>query len=248
MADGALLRGEVLARWQEFVGTGDLMRALQARVGRLRDSVTTALTGRQPPGRHLRDALGSGVASLVEATATEAGELAAKEWAAMPAGAALSTPALAQPRPRLRERSERLVRDWQRGVQHLVATEGAKKRKFARASAYTVNATGLLVMVGVFASTAFIPTGAEVAVAGGTTVAAQKLLEAVFGDDAMRRLALTARDDLVRRVRELLVFESARFGDVRKDISLDPALPERLRQAARAVADRRTAAALGSRS
>src|SRR6185437_9021840 len=31
--DGALLRGEVLARWQELVGTGDMMRALQARVG-----------------------------------------------------------------------------------------------------------------------------------------------------------------------------------------------------------------------
>ena len=29
--DGALLRGEVLARWQELVGTGDFMRGLQAR-------------------------------------------------------------------------------------------------------------------------------------------------------------------------------------------------------------------------
>ena len=31
--DGTLLRGEVLARWQEFVGTGELLRTLQARVG-----------------------------------------------------------------------------------------------------------------------------------------------------------------------------------------------------------------------
>jgi hypothetical protein len=246
MADGALLRGEVLARWQEFVGTGDLMRALQARVGRVRDSITTALTGRPAPGRNLRDALTSGVATLIEAQAIEAGERAAKEWASMPAGVALSTPALAQPRPRLRERTERLVRDWQRGVLELVATEGAKKRKFARISAYTVNATGLLVTVGVFASTAFIPTGAEVAVAGGTTVAAQKLLEAVFGDEAMRQLAAAAREDLVRRVQELLIFESARFGDVRKDIRLDPALPTRLRQVAQAVADRRVVAAIAS--
>ena len=33
MRDGSLLRGEVLARWQEFVGTGELLRSLQARVG-----------------------------------------------------------------------------------------------------------------------------------------------------------------------------------------------------------------------
>ena len=33
--DGTLLRGEVLARWQELVGTGEFMRGLQARVQRL---------------------------------------------------------------------------------------------------------------------------------------------------------------------------------------------------------------------
>ena len=33
MRDGALLRGEVLARWQEFVGTGELLRSLQTGSG-----------------------------------------------------------------------------------------------------------------------------------------------------------------------------------------------------------------------
>ena len=32
-ADGTLLRGEVLARWQEFVGTGELLRSLETRIG-----------------------------------------------------------------------------------------------------------------------------------------------------------------------------------------------------------------------
>ena len=35
--DGSLLRGEVLARWQEFVGTGEMMRALESQGGRVRD-------------------------------------------------------------------------------------------------------------------------------------------------------------------------------------------------------------------
>ena len=236
LADGALLRGEVLARWQEFVGTGDLMRALQASIGRLRDRVVTGVTGRPPPGRQLRDALTSGVATLIEAQATEAGERAAAAWAATPAGASLATPTLAQPRSDLRERCERLVRDWQRGVLDLVAQQGAQKRRLARITAYSVNATGLLVMIAVFASTAFIPTGAEIAVAGGTTLAAQKLLEAVFGDEALRRLARDAREDLLLRVRALLEVEAARFGDVRAAISLDPTLAERLRRSSHAIA------------
>jgi hypothetical protein len=237
LADGALLRGEVLARWQEFVGTGDLMRAVQASIGRVRDRVVTAFTGRTAPGRQLRDALTSGVATLIEAQATEAGERAAAAWAATAAGAKLATPTLAQPRQGLRERCERLVRDWQRGVLELVAQRGAQKRRLARITAYSVNATGLLVMIAVFASTAFIPTGAEIAVAGGTTIAAQKLLEAVFGDEALRQLARDARDDLLIRVQALFEVEAARFGDVRAAISLDPTLPDRLRRSSHAIAE-----------
>ena len=43
---GTLLRGEVLARWHDVVGTGDLMRALETRVGRLRDRLRALVTGR----------------------------------------------------------------------------------------------------------------------------------------------------------------------------------------------------------
>ena len=39
---GALLRGEVLARWHEVVGTGDLMRGLEARLSRVRERVRAA--------------------------------------------------------------------------------------------------------------------------------------------------------------------------------------------------------------
>jgi hypothetical protein len=36
-SDGSLMRGEVLARWQEFVGTGQMLKRLEEGVGRLRD-------------------------------------------------------------------------------------------------------------------------------------------------------------------------------------------------------------------
>ena len=33
LTDGSLLRGEVLARWHDFVGTGDFFRSLENRIG-----------------------------------------------------------------------------------------------------------------------------------------------------------------------------------------------------------------------
>ncbi len=242
--DGALLRGEVLARWQELVGTGTIMRGLQTRVGQVRDRLVAALTGRTVSGERLQAALESGLVLLIRNAAADAAERAVASWRVHPAGAALlkTDAGYAHPSADLPERAERLVRDWQRGVLDLVRTEAGSKRNFARASAYAVNATGLVVMVGVFAATAFIPTGIEVAVAGGTTVAAQKVLEAIFGDQMIRDLADKARQDLLARVHALLAEESGRFQAVLDDAGIDPAAADRLRragaktEAARAVA------------
>ncbi|MCM0679070.1 ABC transporter, partial [Micromonospora phytophila] len=211
LSDGRLLRGEVLARWQEFVGTGEFFRTLEARIGRLRDRVVAAVTGRPAPASELRDAIESQLVTLLRGVASEAAENAYTAWRAHPAGAALLEPGLAHPSDDLAERAERLVRDWQRGVLELVRVEGGDRRFVARTAAYAVNATGLAVMIAVFASTAFIPTGLEVATGAGTTVAAQTVLQAIFGDQAVRTLANKARADLLDRVRGLLDSEAARY-------------------------------------
>ena len=69
---------------------------------------------------------------------------------------------------------------------------GPDKRTTARFLAYGVNGLAVSLMVVVFASTAGI-TGAEVGIAGGSALLGQKLLEAVFGDQALRSLAERAR-------------------------------------------------------
>ncbi|WP_091081547.1 GTPase domain-containing protein [Micromonospora nigra] len=211
LRDGRLLRGEVLARWQEFVGTGEFFRTLEARVARLRDRVVAAVTGRPAPAVELRDAIESQLVTLLRGVSAEAAENAYTAWKAHPAGAALLDPDLAHHAADLPERAERLVRDWQRGVLDLVRAESPEKRFVARTAAYAVNATGLAVMIAVFASTAFIPTGLEVATGAGTTVAAQAVLQAIFGDQAVRTLAEKARADLLDRVRTLLDAEAARY-------------------------------------
>lgn len=241
--DGTLLRGEVLARWQEFVGTGDLMRALETRVSRLRDRLTSVLTGRPAPERTLRGALESSLGDLLRGTAADATEQAYRAWTAHPAGAALCDPALARPGPDLDARAQRLVRDWQRGVLDLVRAEGTDRRARARGAAYAVNALSLVVMISVFASTAFIPTGAEVAAGAGSAVAGQKLLEAVFGDQAIRALAAKARADLVARADALVAEELARFAALLAAHPV-PVQGPALRAAAAAVAAARADAAL----
>jgi energy-coupling factor transporter ATP-binding protein EcfA2 len=84
-ADGSLLRGEVLARWQDFAGTGDLLRALQVRRsdGKQRR--------RRIPARAqtLRSALCAALESLVISIADRAAEDAVSRWRDHPAGAAL---------------------------------------------------------------------------------------------------------------------------------------------------------------
>ncbi len=247
MRDGSLLRGEVLARWQEFVGTGELLRTLQDRVGRLRDRLSAAITGRPQPATELTAALESGVALLVDAASERAAERAATSWRTSGAGTALlrssvggSTGArLDRSSPNLRDAIERTVRDWQGAVLDLVRREGASRRTNARIAAYGVNATGLIVMIAVFASTAFIPTGAEVGVAGGTTVLSQKVLEALFGDQAVRRLAAEARADLRERVDALLASEESRFADLLAAHATDPRDAEALERAAAAVEEAR---------
>ncbi len=89
MRDGSLLRGEVLARWQDFIGTGDLMRSLESRVGWLRDRVVGFFTGRAAPSTELRDALETGVEALIRGAADSAAERAARRLVAAPGGAGL---------------------------------------------------------------------------------------------------------------------------------------------------------------
>jgi hypothetical protein len=81
-------------------------------------------------------------------------------------------------------------------------------------------------------------------VAGGTTVAAQKVLEAIFGDQAIRNLADKARQDLSARIHELLAEEAGRFLSVLDNAGVDATAADRLRRAAASAEAARAAAPL----
>ncbi len=235
--DGTLLRGEVLARWQEFVGTGELLRSLEDRVGRIRDRVFRAVRGRPQPAQQVTVAVESGLETLIVEHAESSAERTALAWRTLPAGAQLLDEAsgdIGRASRDLRGRVERSVRDWQGGVLDLVRTEGSNRRATARVLAYGVNGLGVALMVVIFAHTAAL-TGAEVGVAGGTAVIGQKVLEAVFGDQAVRRLAETARKDLHHRVEELWEAELQRFLDLLDAAAVPAGAADQMRRLSREV-------------
>ncbi|RBY93656.1 ABC transporter [Blastococcus sp. TF02-8] len=241
---GSLLRGEVLARWQEFVGTGEWMRTLQDRVGQLRDRVTAALTGRPAPEQGLAGALEDSVEGLLRAEADRAAERTVTAWRGLPGGPALlgdDERELARASADFPEAAGAQVRDWQGTVLDLVREQGADKRTRARLLSWGVNGAGAVVMVGVFAQTGGL-TGGEVAVAGGTTAVGQRVLEAAFGDAAVRSLAERAREDLRERSDALLRYEQDRFDDRIDDAGPAAGADAELRDALAALADARRAA------
>jgi hypothetical protein len=141
---------------------------------------------------------------------------------------------LSRSSPNFPRAAERAIRDWQGGVLDLVADEGMGRRSKARFLALGVNGVGVALMIAVFAHTGGL-VGAEVGVAGGTAVLAQRVLEAVFGDQAIRRLAQTAKDDLDDRVQALMSAELLRYHRVLDALAVRAEQSERLRRAAAAV-------------
>jgi energy-coupling factor transporter ATP-binding protein EcfA2 len=222
LRSGSLLRGEVLARWHEVVGTGDVMRALETRVGWLRDRLKSVMTGAPAADAELKLAVENRVEAVVRTAAERASERTARAWRDRVPGRALleRAPELERASSGLEEAAADEVREWQGVVFDLVREEGASKRATARLASLGVNGAGLTVMLAVFAHTGGL-TGGEIVVAGGTSAVGQKVLEAIFGDQAVRTLAARAREDLIERVDGLLRAEAKRF-----DVLLDRSAPQ----------------------
>ena len=211
--DGALLRGEVLSRWQDFVGTGEFFRTLEQNVGRVRDRIGAFFRGEPAPAVKVETAIETGLQAVILDEAAIAAEETDRRWRAHPAGRQLlGADDWSATSPGFADRTATEIRNWQAALMELIRTEGQDKRTQARWLSFGVNGLGAALMIVVFSMTAGL-TGLEIGVAGGTAVVGQKLLEAIFGEDAVRRLAKRARDDLSTRCRHLLDEEKQRFVD-----------------------------------
>lgn len=238
LSDGSLLRGEVLSRWHDFVGTGDFFRSLDSTIGRLRDRVGSALRGQPAAAQKVEDALESGIHAVVLDAAARASENTRTRWRASRAGrsllARLDAPQAVSVAPQAVSAAAEQnadgdakgevqsaedifsaavaeqIRLWQGSVLEMIREEGADKRKRARFLSLGVNAAAVMLMVAAFSLTGGI-TGIEAGIAGGSGVVGTKLLESIFGEDAVRRMATRARTDLLERMADLLTEHAQPF-------------------------------------
>ncbi len=235
--NGSLLQGEALARWQDFAGTGELLRTLQVRHSRgpgqpqrkRRSSVRL---------RALEAALRSGLESLIVSVGDRAAENAVARWREHAAGATLlessgglrgavagghlgernRAAALAESSPDLARRAARAVSGWQDHVLHLVQAEGVTKRSVARVVSFDDESLAVVFMIDVLGY-----GGGDAAPAGpGSTgvvdiannTVPQRLLGSLLGPGPLRAMSLDVRADLRSRLSLLFAEEMLRFAQV----------------------------------
>ena len=210
-SDGKMLRSEVMDRWQDVVGTSDISRGFERWFSQTMDKVGSFFTGEPAPLREVETELESGLHAVIVDAADTA---AARSWSHIGAVApdlrAAADPSLARSSSDIDERAAALVREWQGALLDRIQDTAGAKRQRARVVSFGLNVLTVALMLVVFASTAGI-TGGEVAIAGGSAVLGQKLLETIFGEDTVRRMATDARNDLNERLRELLQRERERY-------------------------------------
>ena len=233
---GTLLRGEVLDRWREQVGTGELMDRLLRGVGRARDRARSVFRGTPVPDEAAQGQLESNLEILVRHAADAAALATVEGWEQLPGGAQLldaSPRGLDRSSADLATRSRAEIERWEQSVIELVQAEAGNKVAVARTLSLGINGVGVALMIAVFSQTGGL-TGAEAGVAAGTAAASQTVLTAVFGEQAVRDLARQAREDLQLRLVGLFEAERRRFDDLL--VGLDDNTADELASAAGAVA------------
>ena len=127
--DGALLRGEVLARWQDFVGTGEFFRVLEQNIGRMRDRMGAFFRGEPAPAVKVETAIETGLQAVIIDEAATAAEDADQRWRSDPAGRQLlGTDDLSGTGPGFPDKVAAEIRAWQGALMELIRTEGQGKR------------------------------------------------------------------------------------------------------------------------
>ncbi|OFT57302.1 ABC transporter [Corynebacterium sp. HMSC05H05] len=229
-SDGKLLRSEVMDRWQDVIGTSDVFRGFERWFSSAVDKVGSFFTGQPAPLREVETEIESGLhAVIVDAAETAASRAWSHTGSVAPELRAEADPALARASADISDKAAQLVRDWQKDmVQHIQDTAGDKRQR-ARIMSFGLNVVTVALMLVVFASTAGI-TGGEVAIAGGSAVVGQKLLETIFGEETVRRMVVQAREDLNQRLGELFAAERDRYHAL-TDPLLEGATAEQMREA-----------------
>jgi hypothetical protein len=220
LGDGTLLRGELLARWQEFTGSGAALRSL--------DGGRTAIP-------ELDDAVQRGVRVLVRSSVHGAAEAATTRWRLRTAGGPLMDRHPIEAAVfESDERVAHMARDWQLALAERVASALSRRRGGAPDIAPDVAAA--IAAIAVFGSRRRPDSDDAVpSTATKATVAARKVLSALIGDADADALVDAARDDLVIRAGTALDADRCRVEAVLDAVGVRDGRGARLRRLVEAI-------------
>ncbi|MEO3888261.1 hypothetical protein [Nonomuraea sp. B5E05] len=190
--NGSLLHGEVLARWQDFAGSGDLMRSLQLR-GR-------GKAAKQAPERVLafKAAIRTGLESVIVAAAHRASEEVVARWRHRSELGAKISEGLDSPSDNLIRHTGRAIASWQDHLGELVRTEGVAKRSVSKLVSFDPDSLALIFMVAMFSGS------------NGEGVP-HRLVNALLGAESLRGIGAKALSDLRTRISMLFDEEAMRY-------------------------------------
>lgn len=248
MTDGRIVRGEVSARWQDFIGTGQFFLGIESSLSRIRSRVSAAISGDRDAAAPLGEAIRGGQADLIRESEAEMLARLSRGWRQSPAGRSLLVDSSAGAAG-----SERaihaMLREWTGHVLELVRTEARGKRAKARILSFGIDGVAVVLMLAVVAAdagTADAGTADAVAGAGNapaqgdeqptpaeTSAMAGRLLASLFGDQARDDLTDAARADLGERVRGFLTSARRTYTDMTDAAPADTDKAARLREAGR---------------
>ncbi|MEY9210760.1 energy-coupling factor transporter ATP-binding protein EcfA2 [Thermobifida halotolerans] len=225
-SDASLLRGNVLARWQDIAASGELARSLRIRSKR----GTRAQAEDRSRVRALEQAIRDAVEALVVSAAERAIETTMKQWRQIPGARAIAERHSVDEVPAdFAYRVRTAVADWQTRITELISSDGVAKRSVSRFFTYDVEAFGLVLIVGLLG---FGISDHDSAVAPPPGAAPNRLLKALFGAEPLRTIRIQARDDLRTRVSALFEAEKLRFAEALAATDLpDPSDSAQLYQA-----------------
>ena len=208
ISDGSLLSGHVLTRWQEFVGTGELLRSVEEKVSRIRSRFLDGVTGKRTRDAEVAESIGTAIQALVVENAEFAAEATSRGWLDSATGRPVleASRGLERASHDIRTRAERITHDWQAEVTELVRSRIADKRLSSDVLALGASGLAVAVMVLVLTSKAPQGSGEAKAVAAGRT-----LLGGVLGVGVTDQLVTEGRERLETAVDALLAQERARY-------------------------------------
>ncbi|GAA2082836.1 dynamin family protein [Aeromicrobium halocynthiae] len=224
--DGSLLRGRVLSRWQEFVGSGELLRSVEERVTRLRDRIVENVTGRRAKSDEVLESVTEALQGLVREHVERAVRDTATGWTDSSAGASSAAEeGLDRVSREVAVTAERLARDWRDRVVDMVRSQGADKRMSATFLAVGVNGVSVAVMV--------LAVSSEAQSRDRSLALAERLLSSIFEAAPAAALVQRAATALLEVVGTPLDAERRRLGGLIDSPARLEALRDEVRGAAR---------------